>query len=81
MKMPACMHACSYVSTVVFTLPCGAYLSLQCQITLDVVEIDSEMLSVAEKWFGFAQGERLKVFIEDGVQFVKETCASGKKGN
>ena len=44
------------------------------------MEIDSEMLSVAEKWFGFAQGERLKVFIEDGVQFVQEACAAGKKG-
>ena len=47
---------------------------------IDVVEIDSEMVSVAEKWFGFAQGEKLKVFVEDGVEFVKQASVAGKKG-
>lgn len=47
---------------------------------MDVVEIDPEMVVVAEKWFGFSQGERLKVFIEDGVKFVKDCCLAGKKG-
>lgn len=46
---------------------------------MDVVEIDAEMLSVAEKWFGFVQGERMKVFIEDGLLFVKEAKKQGLK--
>ena len=38
------------------------------------------MLSVAEKSFGFVQGERMNVFIGDGIQFIKESCSAGKKG-
>ena len=50
------------------------------QILIDVVEIDSEMLSVSEKWFEFSQGDKVKVFIEDGVEFIKQACIAGKKG-
>lgn len=46
-------------------------------MTIDVVEIDSEMVSLAEKWFGFVQGDRVKVFIQDGVLFVKEATKQG----
>ena len=48
---------------------------------IDVVEIDPEMLSVAERWFQFSQGEKIKVFIEDGVKFVKQASITGKKGS
>ena len=47
---------------------------------IDIVEIDPEMLSVAERWFEFAQGENVKVFIEDGMEFVKQASSAGKKG-
>ncbi len=49
------------------------------QVMMDVVELDSEMVSVAEKWFGFSQGKNIKVFIDDGIHFIKEAC-SRKKG-
>ena len=42
-----------------------------------MVEIDPEMVSVAERWFGFVQGGRIKVFIEDGLQFVKDDKKQG----
>ena len=45
------------------------------QILIDVVEINSEMLSISEKWFEISQ-DKVKVFIEDGVEF----CIAGKKG-
>ncbi|XP_007433820.1 methyltransferase-like protein 13 isoform X1 [Python bivittatus] len=41
---------------------------LQCYI--DVVEIDSAMLKVATRWFGFSPGDRLKVHIADGLVYV-----------
>ena len=44
-----------------------------------MVELDQEMLTVAEKWFGFSRGERMTVHIADGLSFVNE-CASNKKG-
>lgn len=44
---------------------------------MDVVEVDPEMVSVAEKWFGFVQGNRMRVFIEDGLLFVKEAKTQG----
>lgn len=50
------------------------------QVLLDVAEIDSEMLVVAEKWFEFSQGNKVKVFIGDGVEFIKQACAAGQKG-
>lgn len=44
---------------------------------MDVVEIDPEMVSVAERWFGFVQGDRIKVFVEDGILFVKDALKQG----
>ena len=46
-----------------------------------MVELDQEMVSVAEKWFGFTQGERMKVHIADGVEFIRESFNAGKKGH
>ncbi len=50
------------------------------QIAIDVVEIDPEMLSIAEKWFQFSQGEKMKVFVDDGVEFIKQASLAEKKG-
>lgn len=45
-----------------------------------MVELDSEMVCVAEKWFDFTQGERMRVHVADGVEFVKKCLTAGKKG-
>ena len=45
-----------------------------------MVELDPEVLSVAEKWFGFSQTERVRVHLTDGTQYVKDSVATGKKG-
>jgi spermidine synthase len=47
---------------------------------LDVVELDAEMVSVAERWFGFVQGDRIRVFVEDGLVFVKDSVEEGIRG-
>ena len=50
------------------------------QCFVDVVELDEEMLAVAEKWFDFHRGERLNVYIADGVRFVSECIFTKKHG-
>ena len=45
-----------------------------------MVELDPEVLSVAEKWFGFSQIERARVHLTDGTQYVKDSVAIGKRG-
>ena len=47
---------------------------------MEVVEEDPAVVSLAEKWFECTQGERLKIYVEDGIKFIQEACASGKKG-
>ncbi|XP_048665995.1 eEF1A lysine and N-terminal methyltransferase isoform X3 [Marmota marmota marmota] len=37
---------------------------------VDAVEIDPSMLEVATRWFGFAQSERMKVHIADGLDYI-----------
>lgn len=48
------------------------------QCSVEVVELDGEILTVAEKWFGFRRGESMSVHIADGVSFVNE-CISANK--
>ena len=50
------------------------------QVSLDVIELDPEILNVAEKWFGFVQGESVRVCVGDGVEAIKQKCAAGEKG-
>ncbi|KAM3840217.1 eEF1A lysine and N-terminal methyltransferase isoform 2-T2 [Vipera latastei] len=45
------------------------------QSSVDVVEIDSAMLEVATRWFGFSPGDRLKVHIADGLVYVANLTA------
>ncbi|XP_053100620.1 eEF1A lysine and N-terminal methyltransferase isoform X4 [Hemicordylus capensis] len=48
---------------------------LQCCI--DVVEIDPAMLEMATSWFGFSPGDRLKVYIADGLVYISSLAAEG----
>ena len=47
---------------------------------MDVIELDPEILNVAEKWFGFVQGEGVKVCVGDGAEAIRQKCAAGEKG-
>ena len=41
------------------------------------------MVEVAERWFGFPGRmveERLAVHVGDGVEFIRQQCAAGRKG-
>jgi spermidine synthase len=44
-------------------------------LTIDVVEIDQEVLHIARTYCGLQQDPRLQVFVEDGRDFI-ERCAS-----
>ncbi|XP_069497341.1 eEF1A lysine and N-terminal methyltransferase isoform X1 [Ambystoma mexicanum] len=44
---------------------------------VDVVEIDPSMLEVACKWFAFAQGDRMKVHITDGLEYINNLAMKG----
>ncbi|NXX78715.1 MET13 protein, partial [Urocolius indicus] len=44
---------------------------------VDVVEIDPSVLEVATRWFGFCQGERLRVHVCDGLDHVAKLAAEG----
>ncbi|MCL4456691.1 MAG: fused MFS/spermidine synthase [Nitrospirae bacterium] len=41
--------------------------------TIDVVEIDPEVLTVAQKYFQFKENDKMKVHINDGRMFIKRT--------
>jgi len=43
------------------------------EMTIHVVEIDPEVVSVAKRFFGFQEDKRLKVFVQDGRKFI-ENC-------
>jgi len=47
------------------------------QACVAVVEIDPSMLEVATRWFGFAQGNRMRVHVSDGLDYVAKLAAEG----
>ncbi|XP_065265636.1 eEF1A lysine and N-terminal methyltransferase isoform X2 [Emys orbicularis] len=49
-----------------------------CQSRVEAVEIDPSMLEVATRWFGFSQGDRMKVHILDGLDYVAELAAAAE---
>ena len=49
------------------------------QAKIDVVELDPSVVTVAKRFFGFAQGNNVAVFIEDGRVFVKRAQKQGKQ--
>ena len=50
------------------------------QVSVDVIELDPEILTVAEKWFGFVQGEGVRVCVGDGVEAIRQKYTAGEKG-
>ncbi|XP_073903584.1 eEF1A lysine and N-terminal methyltransferase isoform X3 [Castor canadensis] len=44
---------------------------------IDAVEIDPSMLKVATQWFGFAQSDRMRVHIADGLDYI--TSLAGRE--
>ena len=50
------------------------------QITVDVVELDSEVVSIAERFFELTPSARFNVNVDDGIKYVNEACSAGKKG-
>uniref|UniRef100_A0A8D0EYY6 eEF1A lysine and N-terminal methyltransferase n=1 Tax=Strix occidentalis caurina TaxID=311401 RepID=A0A8D0EYY6_STROC len=47
------------------------------QAHVAVVEIDPSMLEVSTRWFGFFQGDRMRVHISDGLDYVAKLAAEG----
>lgn len=47
------------------------------QAHVAVVEIDPSMVEVATRWFGFSQGERMRVHVCDGLDYVAKLAAEG----
>jgi len=47
---------------------------------VDVVELDPDVVSVAEKFFEFSPNERIAVEVGDGIEYVKSAHSSGKNG-
>uniref|UniRef100_A0A8C8BSG1 eEF1A lysine and N-terminal methyltransferase n=1 Tax=Otus sunia TaxID=257818 RepID=A0A8C8BSG1_9STRI len=45
------------------------------QAHVAVVEIDPSMLEVSTRWFGFFQGDRMRVHIADGLDYVAKLAA------
>jgi len=43
------------------------------------VELDSEVLAAAEKWFGFTRSDRNRVHLTDGIEFMQDTVKSEKQ--
>ncbi|XP_010288020.1 PREDICTED: methyltransferase-like protein 13 isoform X2 [Phaethon lepturus] len=48
------------------------------QAHVAVVEIDPSMLEVATRWFGFSQGDRMRVHVSDGLDYVAKLAAEAQ---
>ncbi len=46
--------------------------------TIDVVEIDPAVVKVAQEFFGFQPGAKVRVFEEDGRVFIKRAVKAGQ---
>ena len=49
------------------------------QVHVDAVEIDEAIARVAKEQFGFEEGDRVKLHIEDGLKFVEKVAAEAGK--
>lgn len=47
------------------------------KLSLTAIDIDSEMLNIAQKYFDFTCDDKLKVFIQDGLRFIREAKEKG----
>lgn len=59
------------------TLP-TALVQIYPRAVIDVVEIDPAVITVAERFFGFVAGERLRVHVQDARAFVKRAARAGE---
>ena len=50
-------------------------------MTVDVVELDAEVLSIAERFFGMTPNERVHATVDDGIEYVKRVSSAGTQGN
>ncbi len=53
------------------TIP-KALIKLLPNVQIDVVEIDPEVINIAEKYFSFTSTNNVKIFAQDGVDFIKK---------
>jgi spermidine synthase len=53
-----------------FTLPTAVLTELP-QIRMDIVELDDGLLELARQYFDFQPNDRTRVFIDDGVHFLR----------
>ncbi|MCL4124427.1 UNVERIFIED_CONTAM: hypothetical protein GTU68_045025 [Idotea baltica] len=49
------------------------------EVTLTCLDIDEEMVKVAEKWFSFKSDAKLRSVVEDGIQFITKAEKKGEK--
>ena len=42
------------------------------QLSIDVVEIDPDVVAVAKQYFGFPEDERLRAYVDDGRRFIAQ---------
>jgi len=49
------------------------YVAEYPNVTVDAVEIDPTVVDVAERYFGLAESDRLRVHVADGRQFLRST--------
>lgn len=42
------------------------------KVSLDVVDIDVNMVKVASKWFSFEEDDRMKAHVAEGISFIRE---------
>ena len=47
-------------------------------VVIDTVEIDPAVLRVAERYFGYKQGPRQRVFVDDGRAFIEQAQREGR---
>ena len=40
------------------------------QLQIDVVELDGAVAEVAKTWFGFIEDQRMRVYVEDGLNYI-----------
>lgn len=58
------------------TLPM-ALAALRPEASIDVVEIDPAVVKVARRYFGFAEGENLRVHVQDARVFIRRASQAG----
>nr|XP_002732920.2 PREDICTED: methyltransferase-like protein 13-like [Saccoglossus kowalevskii] len=69
----ACQHHVAMVSGI------SLYQCFTSSISVDVVELDSAIVEVATKWFGFVEDERMKIYVGDGLKFIENKALQGSE--